>query len=82
MKWERESKIHINLLFKRTYKYEEEAQDEVANIADDAVESRESEGAGDTPWMTAQGIVVTQVLVTTDIQQLSIKECNDDVTMT
>ena len=55
-----------------TYEYEQESENEVANVADDAVESRESERARDAPRMAAQRVVVAQILVATDVQQLHI----------
>ena len=53
--------------FLPTYEDEEEAQNEVANIADDAVEGGEGESAGDAPWMTAKGVVVAEILVPADV---------------
>ena len=51
-----------------TYEYEQEAKNEVANIANDAVESREGESAGDAPGVAAEGVVVAEVLIAADVQ--------------
>ena len=53
-----------------TYEYEQEAKNQVTDIADDAVEGGEGESAGDAPGMAAKGVVVAEVLVAADVEQL------------
>ena len=47
--------------------YKEKAKNEVANVADDVVQSRERESTCDRPRMTAERVVVAEILITTDV---------------
>ena len=49
------------------YQNEQRAKKKVANVADDVVQGGDGECARDSPGMATQWVVVTDVLVSTDV---------------